>query len=53
MGKLISMFGISILSLFCFTSLSLAQHNHGHGAAPMKMDTRGRSLKGSRSFFRL
>jgi len=53
MKKLISIFGVLILSLFFFTSLSLAQHSHGHGAAPMKMDTKEVIVEGVKVIFQI
>jgi hypothetical protein len=53
MGKLISIFGALILSLFYLTSLSLSQHSHGHGAAPMKMDTREVIVEGVKVIFQI
>src|SRR4030043_1718431 len=53
MEKLISFFGILTLSLFYFTSLSLAQHSHGHGATSMKMDTREVLVEGVKVTFQM
>jgi len=53
MGRFVSFFGILILSLFCFTPLSLAQHSHGHGATSMKMDTREVIVEGVKVIFQI
>jgi hypothetical protein len=53
MRKFVPFFGILILSLLHFTSLSLAQHSHGHGASAMKMDTREVIVEGVRVIFQM
>jgi len=53
MKKLISIFAVSVLSLFFLTSLSLAQHGHGPSATPMKMDTREILVEGVRVVFQI
>jgi len=53
MKKVVSILGILLLNLFIFTSLSFAQNSHGHGAAPMKMDTREVIVEGVKITFQI
>ncbi|NWG02577.1 MAG: hypothetical protein HXY44_06960 [Syntrophaceae bacterium] len=53
MRKFVSFSGMSILSLLCFTSLSLAQHSHSHGASAMKMDTKEVIVEGVKVTFQI
>jgi len=52
MKKCLSILGMFILGLLCFTSLSLAQHSHGHGPAS-KMDTREVIVEGVKVTFQI
>lgn len=42
-----------VLSLFFSASLSTAQHEHGHGATPMKMETREVLVEGVKVVFQI
>ncbi len=55
MKKLISIFGILILNLFPFTSLSLAQHSHGgmSTGTSMKSDTKEVLVEGVKVTFQM
>jgi len=55
MKKLISVFGILVLSLFALTQLSLAQHSHGgmSTGTPMKMDTKEVLVEGVKVTFQM
>jgi len=54
MKKLISIFAVSVLSLFFLTSLSLAQHGHGSmKGESMKMDTRDVLVEGVKVTFQI
>jgi len=53
MRSLILIYGVLFLSLFSSTSGSLAQHSHGHGAMPMKMDTKEVIVEGTKVIFQI
>ena len=55
MKKLISIFGILILGLLFFTSISLAQHSHGGmtTGTSMKMDTKEVIVEGTKVVFQI
>ena len=53
MKKVISVLGILVLSLFALAQLSFAQHSHGQGAAPMKMDTKEVIVEGVKVTFQM
>lgn len=56
MKKFYLILGISISSLFLLTSLSFAQHSHGHGGmtgSSMKMDTRDVLVEGVKVTFQI
>jgi len=54
MKQLVSVFGVLILGLFIFTSISLAQHGHGSmKGESMKMDTRDVLVEGVRVVFQI
>ena len=55
MKKLVSVFGMVVLSCFVLTSLSLAQHSHGGMSmgTPMKMDTKEVIVEGVKVTFQI
>jgi hypothetical protein len=53
MKKLVSILGILVLSLFCFSALSLAQHGHGMGGGSMKMETKEVLVEGVKVVFQI
>ncbi len=52
MKKWVSILGMFILNLFSFTSISMAQHSHGHGTAS-KMETREVLVEGFKVTFQI
>ena len=53
MKRLFSILGILGLSLFFFSSLSLAQHGHGMGGGSMKMETKEVLVEGVKVVFQI
>ncbi len=53
MKKLLSILGTLVVGLFVLSTVSLAQHGHGHGTTSMKMDTKEVIVEGVRVVFQI
>jgi hypothetical protein len=53
MKKFVSICGMFVISLFVLSSVSLAQHSHGHGGGSMKMETKEVLVEGVKVIFQI